>query len=398
VRLAELARLFLRLGATAFGGPAAHIALVEEEVVRRRGWVTRERFLEMLALANLLPGPNSTELVLFVGKERAGVRGMVVAGVSFILPAFVVVGTIAAIYLRTRELPAVAWVLAGVLPVVLAIVVHAVFALSRTALRTPVHALAFFAVLGFTFVPRVNPIGLLVAAGALVASQIAAQDRRRFADAGIALLVGIMALVLALAPSFMPPPPPAGPPPFATPATAGPAATPLGLFLVFLRIGSLLFGSGHVLLAWLQSELVTQRGWLDAHTLLDAVAVGEITPGPLSTTATFIGAIVAGPAGAIAATVGIFLPAFVFVGLGTHIDRFVAQRPSTRAFVEGVAAASLALMAHAAITLASTALAWPWTVACALVALVLLVRHRVPPLWLMGAGAAIGLAWGWWRG
>jgi chromate transporter len=177
----------------------------------------------------------------------------------------------------------------------------------------------------------------------------------------------------------------------------GPPATPLGLFLVFLKIGSVLFGSGAVLVAWLQSELVSQRGWLDAKTLLDAVAVGQVTPGPLFTTATFVGAVVAGSPGAFAATVGIFLPAFVFVAASARIEAFIARRPSTRAFVEGVGAASLGLMAHAAITLARTALQWPWTFACALGAFIILTRHRVPPLWLMGAGALVGLVWGYFR-
>ncbi len=368
--------------------------MVEEEVVRRRGWVTRERFLEMLALSNLLPGPNSTELVLLVGRDRAGLPGMLVAGASFILPAAVVVSLIAAVYLQTRTLPAIAYLLAGVLPVVLAILVQSIFSLSRTALRTPIHALAFYATLGFAFVPRVHVLGLLVAAGAFVAAHVAAQDRRRFTDAGIALLVGMVVLVAAVAPTFLPPAPLTTPPPFAPPALVGPPATPQGLFLVFLKIGSVLFGSGYVLVAWLQSELVNQRGWLDARTLLDAVAVGQITPGPLFTSATFVGAVTAGAAGAIAATVGIFLPAFVFVAASARIEGFVARRPSTRAFVEGVGAASLGLMAHAAITLAGTALQWPWTYACAAVAFVILVRHRVPPLWLMGAGALVGVAWG----
>jgi chromate transporter len=394
-RLGELAVLFLRLGATAFGGPAAHIALVEAEVVRRRGWVTPERFLEMLALANLLPGPNSTELVLLVGRERAGLPGMLVAGFAFILPAVVVVAAITGAYLNTRALPAVDDVLAGVVPVVLAIVVQSIFALSRTALRAPIHALAFFATLGFAFVPRVHPLGLLVAAGGFVAAHVAAQDRRRCADAGLALGAGMIALVAAIAPTFLVPPAAAPAPGLAAAPTP---ATPAGLFLAFLKIGSVLFGSGHVLVAWLEEEFVTHRGWLDEKTLLDAVAVGQVTPGPLFTTATFVGGVVAGSAGALAATVGIFLPAFVFVAASARIDRFVARRPSTRAFVEGVGAASLGLLGHAAIVLAGTALRWPWTFACALAAFVILVRQRVAPLWLMGAGALAGLAWGWARG
>ena len=269
---------------------------------------------------------------------------MLVAGAAFILPAVVVVSLIAGIYLQTRTLPPIAHVLAGVLPVVLAILIQAIFSLSRTALKAPIHALAFFATLGFAFVPRVHVLGLLVAAGSFVAAHVAAQDRRRFTDAGIALLVGVIALVAAIAPTFLPPPPPMTPPPFTQPAVVGPPVTPLGLFLAFLKIGSVLFGSGYVLVAWLQSELVSQRGWLDAHTLLDAVAVGHVTPGPLFTTATFVGAVTAGSAGAIAATTGIFLPAFLFVAASARIEAFIARRPSTRAFVEGVGAASMCLM------------------------------------------------------
>jgi len=385
----ELALLFLRLGATSFGGPAAHVAMVEDEVVRRRGWLTPERFLDLLAISNLLPGPNSTELVLHVGRERAGLRGMIVAGIAFILPAALIAGALAALYLATRSLPAAQHLLAGVLPVVLAIVVLALFRLARTALRAPLDLVTGILVLVLAFMPRINELGLLVAAGGFVAAQVAAHDRRRFGDAAGALVVCLGALFAALAPAIAPAPALA---PAAAAATT--TATPGGLFLAFLKIGSVLYGSGYVLIAWLEAEFVTTRGWLDARSLLDAVAIGQVTPGPLFTTATFVGGVTAGAWGAVAATIGIFLPAFVFVAVSGSIERFVQARPSTRAFLGGVAVASLALMAKATVTLGAGALGTPWAVGIAALALALLVRTRVPSTALIAAGAILGLVAG----
>jgi chromate transporter len=238
--------------------------------------------------------------------------------------------------------------------------------------------------------PRINELGLLVAAGGFVAAQVAAHDRRRFGDAAGALVVCLVALFAALAPAIAPAPALA---PAA--AAAATAATPGGLFLAFLKIGSVLYGSGYVLIAWLEAEFVSARGWLDARTLLDAIAVGQVTPGPLFTTATFVGGITAGAWGAVAATVGIFLPAFVFVAVSGTIERFVHSRPSTRAFLGGVAVASLALMARAAITLGAGALGTVWAAALAGVALALLARTRMPSTALLAAGAILGLVAGW---
>jgi chromate transporter len=366
--------------------------MVEDEVVRRRGWLAPARFLELLAISNLLPGPNSTELVLHVGRERAGLRGMLVAGIAFILPAALIVGALAGLYVATQALPAAQHLLAGVLPVVLAIVILALFRLARTALRAPLELATGLLVLGFAFLPRVNELALLVAAGAFVAAQVASHDRRRFGDAGVALLAGVAALFFALAPAFTPAPPVASAAGAVAAATT--AATPGGLFLAFLKIGSVLYGSGYVLIAWLEAEFVTTRGWLDARTLLDAVAVGQVTPGPLFTTATFVGGITAGAWGAVAATIGIFLPAFVFVAVSGTIERFVHARPSTRAFLGGVAVASLALMAKAAVTLGAGALPTPWAVGIAALALLLLARTRIPSTALIVAGGIIGLVAG----
>ena len=286
----------------------------------------------------------------------------------------------------TRTLPAAQHLLAGVLPVVLAIVVLALLRLARTALRAPLDLVTGILVFGFAFLSRVNELALLVAAGAFLAAQVAAHDRRRFGDAAVALVVGVAAVITALAPAI-------APPPAVAPALAGAAsaATPGGLFLAFLKIGSVLYGSGYVLIAWLESEFVTTRGWLDARTLLDAIAVGQVTPGPLFTTATFVGGITAGAWGAVAATIGIFLPGFVFVAVSGTIERFVHARPSTRAFLGGVAVGSLALMAKAAVTLGAGALGTVWAAALAVVAFVLLGRTRLPSTALLAAGAILGL-------
>ncbi|HEX5831013.1 MAG TPA: chromate efflux transporter, partial [Gemmatimonadaceae bacterium] len=285
-RLPELALVFLKLGTIAFGGPAVHVAMMEDEVVRRRGWLSRERFLDYVGASNLIPGPNSTELAIHIGRERAGWPGLVVAGTCFILPAFLIVWTIAWAYVRWGQLPRAQAVLYGVQPVVIAVVAQALWRLGRGAVTNW----------------RLALLGA-AAAGAVLAG---------VDELLVLLLGGLAALALRHAPGAAAgaalPLLPAIP---AIPAVS--AASPGALFLVFAKIGSVLFGSGYVLLAFLRSELVVGRGWLTERQLLDAVAVGQVTPGPVFTTATFVGYVLAGHAGAVAATAGIFLPAFAFV-------------------------------------------------------------------------------------
>jgi chromate transporter len=382
--LLELAALFLRLGATAFGGPAAHVALMEDEVVRRRRWLTPEEFLDLLGAANLIPGPNSTELAIHVGHRRAGWPGLLVAGVCFILPASLVVTLLAWAYVRHGRLPAVQGVLYGVKPVVIAIVAQALWRLGRSAVATP--ALAALALAA-------------AAAAALGAHEL-------LVLAGAALVAGTAGTGRPPSPPLRDAPadPPAGDaaggsaagrvgaPAVALAALAAPvAASTLGtLFLAMAKTGAVLFGSGYVLLAFLRADFVERLGWLTERQLLDAVAVGQVTPGPLFTTATFVGYLVGGPAGALVATVGIFLPAFVFVAAsGPLVPRLRRSRVAGR-LLDGVNVASLALMAVVTARLARDAVVDAPTLLLALAA-ALLLRWRPNGAWLILGGAAAGL-------
>jgi chromate transporter len=357
---AELCRLFLRLGTTAFGGPAAHIALMEDEVVRRRRWLTSEEFLDLLGATNLIPGPNSTEMAIHIGYRRAGWAGLLVAGGSFIVPAVLLTTLLAWVYQRYGALPRVEPVLAGVKAVIIAVVAQALVGLARSALRTP--AAAVVAVLATVATALgANELGVLLAAGLALAAV------RRGRKPGAASFFGLAA------------------------GTA--AATPFGLlplFLTFAKIGSVLFGSGYVLLAFLRAELVERNHWLTEAQLLDAVAAGQITPGPLFTTATFVGYLLAGGTGALVATLGIFAPAFVFVDVSGPLVPWLRRSPAAGAFLDGVNAASLALMAVVTWQLAGAAITGVPTAALALVSALLLARYRVNSLWLVLGGAIAG--------
>jgi chromate transporter len=359
--LREIASLFLRLGATAFGGPAVHIAMLEDEVVRRRGWLTREEFLDLLAATNLIPGPNSTEMAIHLGYRRAGWPGFLVAGACFILPAALVVCGLASAYVRYGQLPAAEGLLYGVRPVIVVIIAQALWALGRTAIRN--RALAFLAGIAVALAAAgVHELMLLLGAG-LGALLLAGRIRPRSA----AVLVPLP----LLAPS---------------------AVTLPGLFVIFLKIGSVLFGSGYVLLAFLRAELVVRLGWLTEAQLLDAVAAGQITPGPLSSTATFIGFVLRGLPGALVATLGIFLPAFVFVALSGPLVPRLRRSAAAGAFLDGVQVASLALMAVVTWQLAIHAVRDAPGALIGVAAAVLLLHYRVNASWLVLGGAALGMA------
>ena len=361
--LRELAVLFARLGCTAFGGPAAHIAMMEDEVVRRRRWMPREQFLDLLGATNLIPGPNSTELAIHIGHARAGWAGLVVAGACFILPAVAIVTAIAWAYVRFGTLPQVAGILAGVKPVVIAVVVQALWGLGKTAIKS------WF--LG------------VVAVGALAASLLGIDELGVLVGAG--LVVMIARTTPRVAASWLPLP--------ALATTPAVAATSFGLwplFVVFLKVGAVLFGSGYVLIAFLRGDLVDRLHWLTESQLLDAVAVGQVTPGPVFTTATFIGYLLGGGGGAAVATVGIFLPAFVFVAIsGPLVPRIRRSKPAG-ALLDGVNVASLALMAAVTLLLGATTLVDVPSIAIAAVATVALIRYRVSSAWLVLGGAIVG--------
>jgi chromate transporter len=366
--LRDLAGFFLRLGCTAFGGPAAHVALMEREAVVRRRWLTREAFLDQLGATNLIPGPSSTQMAMGIGWRRAGGLGLVVGGCCFILPAALLTLALAWAYVRFGRLPQAQGALYGLKPVVLAVVVQALWNLGRTAFRTP--TLLTFGLLALVAgMVGLHPLAVLLGTGFLAVGLALARRPGTAAGTGWPLVLGS-----ALGPA------------------AAPAVGLASLFLLFLKLGAVLFGSGYVLLVFLQADLVDRFHWLTQAQLLDAVAAGQITPGPLFTTATFIGYLLKGVPGAVLATLGIFLPSFLMVaGLGLVVPR-LRRSPAAARFLDGVNAAALALMAVVTWTLGRAALVDRWTVLLGLASVALLVRYRLNATWLVLGGGLAGVA------
>jgi len=368
--LRQVAGFFLKLGTIAFGGPAAHIAMMEDELVGRRKWIAAADFLDLLAVANLIPGPSSTELAIFIGYRLRGIRGLLLAGVCFILPAFLMVGAIAWAYQRYGALPAVAGLLYGIKPVVIAIVIQALWRLAKSAVKNRWLAALGIAALIACFVGA-NPALVLLAAGV-----VAATVYRLRAGAGTLPMLAVTMPATSAAATV----------------SAFSAVTLPGIFLIFLKIGCIVFGSGYVLLAFLRAELVDGRHWLTESQLLDAVAVGQVTPGPVFTTATFIGYLLSGPWGAVVATLGIFAPAFLLVAIAGPLIPRLRRSKLAAAALDGLNVASLALMANVAWQLARAAIiGWP-TAVIALVCAILLLRFKLNSIWFIAAGAGIGLA------
>ena len=408
--LRELAALFLRLGVTAFGGPAAHIAMMRDEVVDRRRWLTDKEFLDLVAATNLIPGPNSTELAIHLGYRRGGLAGLALAGVCFILPAALIVAGIAWGYARYGETPQVGWLMYGIGPVVIAIVVQALVKLGQAALSrweyAPVGAAALAAALG-----GVNELAVLAAGGAI---GLALAMRPGGPGDSAAVLAWLTALATApahllrgaAAAATQARATAAGATATGATTSAGAAAgtalagaaaagtaipfTLTGLTLFFLKVGSVLFGSGYVLLAFLRADLVERWGWLTDRQLIDAITVGQVTPGPVFTTATFIGYLLGGWAGATLATAAIFAPGFFFVAVTQPlIPRLRASR-ALGGCLDGVVAASLGLMAAVTWQLARAAVVDLPTAAVAFTAALLLFRWRPNSTWLILGGAAAG--------
>lgn len=364
--LAELALLFLRLGATAFGGPAAHIAMMRDEVVRRRKWLTEESFLDLLGATNLIPGPNSTEMAIHIGWSRRRWSGLVTAGVTFIVPAMLLTGALGWAYVRFGKLPETSWLLWGIKPVILAVVLQALCGLAPTAARTwPLRLLGLASVAASLL--GVHELLVLFGSGAIY-SVVRGRGR------GGVHLRQIVPMV-----------------PVAAGAAAISTVTLPGLFWVFLKIGSVLFGSGYVLLAFLRADLVERLHWLTQGQLIDAVAAGQVTPGPVFTTATFIGYLLAGPAGALVATAAIFLPAFVFVAASGPLLPRLRASPTAGAFLDGLNVASLALIAAVTAQLGRAAIVDLPTAMLGLISAALLLRFKVNATWLVLGGAAVGI-------
>jgi chromate transporter len=383
--LRELASFFLKLGTVSFGGPAAHIAMMEDELVRRRKWLSREKFLDLLGASNLIPGPSSSELAIHIGYLCAGWPGLLLAGLCFILPASCMVAALAWVYVHFGRMPAVSAVLYGIKPVVIAVVLQALWGLGRTAIKSTMLALVAGLAAGLGFL-GLHPLLLLLIAGAAVV--LATQFRRAGEETAVGLIAG-----------WLTPANPARWPSFRNLFTGAAAATATGvasfslgsLFLVFLKFGAVIFGSGYVLLAFLRADLVVHRGWLTNAQLLDSIAVGQITPGPVFTTATFIGYLLGGFPGAVVATVAIFLPGFLLVAASGPLIPRLRQSKIAGSFLDGVNAGSLALMAVVSWQLGRTSITdWP-SAALAVISAVALLRFRVNSVWLVLLGAVAGL-------
>jgi chromate transporter len=379
-RLAEVGLLFLKLGFFSFGGPAVYIAMMRDEVVARRRWVDDERFLDLLGATNLIPGPNATEMAIHLGRVRAGWRGLVLAGVCFVVPAMLVTLGFAWAYVRYSSTPEVGWLLYGVKPVIIAVVVRALWALGRTAVSGPFLAAVGIAVL-VLYLLGSNEIALLFGAAVFV---MLVRNLPRLVGRGKSwagmLVPGLGTAKVAL--------------PLGGAAAVATSSVNLSqLFLTFLKIGSILYGSGYVLLAFLRADFVERLGWLTETQLLDAVAVGQVTPGPVLSTATFIGYVLGSWEGALLATVGIFLPSFVFVAVSSPIIPHLRGSRWAGALLDGVNVAALALMAGVTWQLGREAVVDPVTAGLAALGAILLLRFNLNSVWLVLLGGLVGLAY-----
>jgi chromate transporter len=366
---AEVARLFLKLGLIAFGGPAAHIALMRQEVVQRRHWLGEQEFLDLLGASNLIPGPTSTELAIYLGYTRAGRMGLLLAGGLFILPAMLLVLAFAWAYVQYGATPQEGALLYGIKPVIVAVVLQAIYGLLRTAVKSWALGVVVLASIGL-YAAGLNPLVPLFGLAVLV---MLFHNRVRVLGSAVVIPPDLLAQVQVVAP---------------------PGFSLGALFLTFLKIGATLYGSGYVLLAFLHDDFVNRLGWLTDQQLLDAVAVGQFTPGPVFTTATFIGYVVGSWPGAVVATVAIFLPSFVFVAIVYPLVPRLRASPWTSAFLDGANAAAVGLMAAVTWQLAQASIVDVLTAALALAAAVLLIRFRLNSAWLVLGGGVVGLAAG----
>ncbi len=372
--IAQVVSYFLKLGFTAFGGPAAHIAMMHQEAVEKRKWLNEQQFLDLLGAANLIPGPTSTEMAIFIGFQRAGWIGLILGGVCFILPAVLIVLGLAWAYVQFGTTTEATWLFYGIKPVVIAIVAQALWGLGKKAMKNKMTAMVGIAVIAL-YLLGANVLVLLVAGGLVVMLSENIRRVRELNTAGMFLSLAGLNLSAAIAASF---------------------SLPL-LFLTFLKIGAVLYGSGYVLLAFLRADFVSGLGWLTDKQLVDAIAIGQVTPGPVFTTATFIGYLLGGVPGALLATLGIFLPSFFFVAISSPIIPRIRNSPWFGAALDGVNVASLGLMAGVTLQLAQAALVDPLTIGVALVSAVLLFRFQINSTWLIAGGAAVGIISAlWW--
>jgi chromate transporter len=379
-RLTQVAKLFLKLGITGFGGPVAHIAMIEDEVVKRRQWLTQEHFLDLLGVTNLIPGPNSTEMAIHIGYIYAGWLGLIVAGVCFIFPAVLITGLFAYLYVNYGTLPQVLPLLYGIKPVVLAIIINAIWGLGKKAVKTRKLLVIAIAVGLITWFAKVNEVMALLLGGILGMIWLRSGNQ-------------INLMIIGLTTSTF----------LQTTATVNTAINnhvsvplwQLGLF--FLKVGSVLFGGGYLLIAFLQGGLVEEFGWLTQQQLLDAIAIGQFTPGPVLSTATFIGYIIAGFPGAIVATLGIFFPSFLLVAALNPFMNPIRNSSWTRPFLDAVNVSAVALMVLTTIQLGIATLILPKAnsidllgLAIAVIATILVIRYHINTAYLILGGSIIG--------
>jgi len=364
-KLKEVAGVFFKLGCFAFGGPAAHIAMMEEEVVTKRKWMTRAYFLDLIGTTNLIPGPNSTEMTMHCGYERAGKKGLFIAGIAFIFPAIIITAVLAYLYVKYGNLPEVAPFIIGIKPAVLAIIASAIIKLGKKAIKTL----------------ELGLIGLLV----LIASLLGVNEILALLLAGI---IGMLYFYLknkssnsiqTIVPFFL----------ISGLTTSLFKITAINVFWIFLKVGAILYGSGYVLFAYLDAELVT-KGWLTRVELLDAIAVGQFTPGPVLSTSTFIGYQLSGFAGALAATTGIFLPSFLFVLILNPLIPKMQKSSLLRYFLDAVNVAAVAVMLAVLVVMTKDTLIDWQTIVIALLALLLVFKTKVSTIWVIIIGAVLG--------
>jgi chromate transporter len=367
-RLTEVAALFLKLGITAFGGPAAHIAMMHNETVERRKWLSDQEFLDLVGATNLIPGPNSTEMAIHIGFLRARWRGLIVGGACFIVPAMLIVLFLAWLYMRFGATPQVEWLLYGIKPVVITIIVQALWSMGRKAVKGPLTATVAVIVIVFYFV-GINEIALLFAGGLIVMLVMNYRRLRKWVWGAFMIPMSGVGLLSQ------------GPLPFNL----------TSLFFIFLKIGAVLYGSGYVLLAFLRADFVVRFGWLTDQQLMDAIAIGQVTPGPVFTTATFIGYVLGGIPGALLATLGIFLPSFIFVAISNPLIPRIRKSTCVGNLLDGVNVASLGLMAAVTWQLGRASLTDLLTILIALGSFVLLIWFKVNSTWLIVGGGLIGL-------
>lgn len=375
-RLTELAQVFLKLGILGFGGPAVHIAMMEEEIVTRRQWLTRSQFLDLLGATNLIPGPNSTELAIHIGYSYGGWLGLLVAGSCFILPAVLITTVFAWLYLTWGMLPAFTPILAGIKPGILVVILAALWRLGKKTFKNrKLIGIALFVII---LVVMGTPEAIaLISGGILGMLWLMSKQDPNNAQGTFSIL--LLALSTTSKTTILPP-------------------TLLKLGLFFLKVGSILFGSGYILFAFLEGDLVNQYGWLTSQQLLDAIAVGQFTPGPILSTATFIGYLILGIPGAIVATLGIFLPSFFFVIISQPFIAKLRQSKWTSAFLDAVNASSIALIAVFTFKLAQASLlATTNGLSSNIFALLIVIaagiavfRYRVNSAWIVLGSGSLG--------